>query len=85
MSDTDPYMAPEVEEANPSVELPEPEAAPEAVAAPVTEEISVPEGSVKTVLGWVGDDATRAQKALDAETKGENRSSLISKLEAIVN
>lgn len=76
MSDTDPYMAPSVEEVPESVE---------AVEAPVTVEISVPGGSIKTVLLWVGDDATRAQAALSEEVNGEKRSSLISKLEYIIN
>lgn len=86
MSDTDPYMAPNVEEARFVVPetVVEP-VAPEAVEAPVTEPIVVPEGSIKTVLGWVGDDATKAKTALSAETKGEKRSSLISKLESIIN
>jgi hypothetical protein len=85
MSDTDPYMAPEVEEA--AFELPVVEVEkPEVVEAPVTEEIVVPEGSVKKVLDWVGDDATRAQKALDAENdNADPRTSLITKLESILN
>jgi len=82
MSDTDPYAAPVAEEAAFVVPTP---AEPEAVEAPVTEEISVPEGSIKTVLAWVGDDATKAQAALDAESKGEKRTSLITKLESIIN
>lgn len=80
MSDTDPYMAPAVKEAK--AEVP----APEAVEAPVKDEIVVPEGSIKKVLDWVGDDATRAQKALDAENDSdETRTSLVTKLEAILN
>ncbi len=79
MSDTDPYAAPVTEEAE--FDLPE-AVEPE---APVTEEIAVPEGSIKIVLGWVGEDVTRAQKALVAEKDGEKRSSLISKLESIIN
>lgn len=42
-----------------------------------------PSGTVDEVLGWVGDDHERAQKALSAERDGPNRSSLITKLEAI--
>lgn len=81
MSDTDPYAAP----VTATTVAPAVPAQPEAVEAPVTEEIVVPEGSIKTVLAWVGDDATRAQKALDAEHEGEKRTSLISKLESIIN
>lgn len=83
MSDTDPYMAPNVEEAR--FVVPEVPAEVEAVEAPVTEAMVVPAGSIKTVLGWVGDDATKAKTALSAETKGEKRTSLISKLESIIN
>lgn len=82
MSDTDPYMSVEVA----SFAVPAPAVEPEAVEAPVTEEMIVPEGSVKKVLDWVGDDATRAQKALDAENSSDDkRTSLVSKLEAILN
>lgn len=75
MSDTDPYAAPVVEEVPAETPL----------EASVTAKIEVPEGSVKKVLDWVADDATKAQAALDAEIAGENRSSLISKLNAILN
>jgi hypothetical protein len=44
----------------------------------------VPEGSIDTVLAWVGDDPGRAQQALDAEQAGQQRTTLITKLEAIV-
>lgn len=88
MSDTDPYAAPTVEEAR-VVPAKAPEAvteAPEAVtAAPAVETLVVPEGSVKKVLQWVGEDKDRAAKALEVETSGDNRSSLITKLEAIIN
>lgn len=81
MSDTDPYMSVEVA----AFEVAAP-VEPEAVEAPVTEEIVVPEGSVKKVLDWVGDDAVRAQKALDTENASDDtRTSLVSKLEAILN
>lgn len=88
MSDTDPYAAPVVEEAKSL-----PEAAPESVetpevasqTAPVASVEAVPEGSIKRVLDWVGDDVTRAQAALDAENDGEKRVTLINKLETIVN
>jgi hypothetical protein len=41
-------------------------------------------GSVKTVLADVGDDQAKAQAALDAEQAGQNRTTLVSKLQAIV-
>lgn len=92
MSDTDPYMAqdaPKTEEAvyttEATVEAPKVEA-PTAVVpqnVPVQPVEAVPEGSIKEVLAWVGDDAEKAQKALEAENNGDKRSSLISKLEAL--
>lgn len=85
MSDIDPYAPVSLKSTKPAPS-PAPETAPEkAPEAPVTKEQSVPEGSIKEVLGWVGEDATRAQAALDAETAGENRTSLISKLNTILN
>lgn len=86
MSETDPYAAPNaptVLDANgPAVS-----AAPvEAQAAPVVEDApEVPEGSIKTVLAWVGDDKTKAQAALDAEQDGQQRSTLIKELEDILS
>lgn len=83
MSETDPYMSvyiPTVEEAEAEVV----DAPQEAVEAPVADAIVVPEGSVKKVLEWVSGDRTKAQAALDVETSGEQRSSLISKLNAIL-
>jgi hypothetical protein len=43
-------------------------------------------GTIEAVLAWVGADADRAQRALDAETadKGKNRTTLIDRLTAIV-
>lgn len=95
MSDTDPYAAkeytPNVEEAQ-AVEQPAPvvdsfnqPVAEQPVEAPQTDVQAVPEGSIKDVLAWVGEDATKAQNALDAEKSGEKRTTLISKLEAIIN
>ncbi len=96
MSETDPYAAPE-ETSAPAVEYakvltPAPivdsfdqPVAEKAVEAPVTEEQSVPEGSIKEVLAWVGDDAAKAQSALTAEKSGEKRTTLITKLNAITN
>jgi hypothetical protein len=96
MSDTDPYMAqdaPKTEEAvytTPAVEATKEEApAPvvpqdDPLQATLEAAEGVPAGSIKEVLAWVGDDATKAQKALDAENDGDKRSSLISKLEALI-
>jgi hypothetical protein len=43
----------------------------------------VPDGTVQDVLDWVGDDPGRAQAALDAEQAGAQRSTLITRLEAL--
>lgn len=54
---------------------------------PVTEqayESEVPTGSVSAVLKWVGDDVERAEAALKAEEEGQERSSLITKLKAVI-
>jgi hypothetical protein len=87
MSETDPYAAPDApntEEA--AVPTPAPVVAPvEAVEAPVTEEQTVPEGSIKDVLGWVGEDPTKAKAALDAEASGEKRKTLVKELNAILD
>jgi hypothetical protein len=45
-----------------------------------------PDGSIPTVLAWVGDDRDRARAALDAENeKPEPRSTLVEALEKIDN
>ena len=46
----------------------------------------VPDGTAKEVTDWVGDDAERAQRALDAENaQGEDaRSTLIEDLERVI-
>jgi len=49
-------------------------------AAPPAED--VPEGTIATVLDWVGDDPARAQQAYDAEQAGQQRSTLLAELEA---
>lgn len=93
MSDTDPYAAPDapnVEVARvltpaPVVDSFDQTVAEKPVEAPQTEVATVPEGSIKEVLAWVGEDATKAQAALDAEKSGDKRTTLISKLEAIIN
>lgn len=91
MSDTDPYAA---KESAPAVEYAQydsfDQATPETpaeqpVEAPVVEEATVPEGSIKEVLGWVGEDATKAQQALNAEESGEGRKTLISQLKNLIN
>lgn len=86
MSDTDPYAdpsAPAVEEAR-TLEAPAEDAPVEAQDAPVTEELTAPEGSIKDVLAWVGDDRTKAQVALDAETAGDKRKTLIKELSEVL-
>lgn len=45
----------------------------------------VPDGTIDEVKTWVGTDKDRAQQALDAEYAGQNRSTLITHLEGIVN
>ena len=83
MSSTDPYMALSVEEARFDVEAPvEAAPAPEEAPAPKAA-LDVPEGSIKEVLTWVGDDAEKAKAALEAEEKGENRKTLVTKLKEI--
>ena len=45
----------------------------------------VPEGTVRKVTEWVGDDKDRAQRALEEEQAKENpRKSLIEKLEEVI-
>jgi len=88
MSESDPYApsdAPNVEEA--SFVLPAvPATAPEKPEkAPQTEEQAVPTGSIKEVLVWVGEDATRAKAALDAETSGDKRKTLVKELNTILD
>ena len=46
-------------------------------------ESSVPTGSVREIMDWVGDDKDRAQSALDQEnSKDDSRVSLVRQLEA---
>jgi hypothetical protein len=47
--------------------------------------MAVPDGTVQDVLDWVGNDPDRAEDALTAEEAGQNRSTLIAKLEAIAS
>ena len=83
MSVTDPYAAPDaphIEEAK--FTLPTAEPVAEAPAEPVTAELIIPEGSIKEVLEWVGEDDAKAQAVLDS---GETRKTLVSKLHEILN
>lgn len=88
MSDTDPYAAPEsgpnvLDADSPTPYVPEAtEGAPEAAEAPA--DLDVPEGSIKTVLAWVGDDKVKASAALDAEQDGQKRTTLVKELEEIL-
>jgi multidrug resistance efflux pump len=50
-----------------------------------SESEDVPQGSVEEIKTWAGDDPERAQRALDAERAGQNRSTLVAHLEGIVN
>lgn len=87
MSDIDPYAPVEADQSivakNTESDVETPAVA--TVVPPQTEENVVPEGSIKKVLDWVGEDATRAQQALDAENTGEKRTTLINKLESLTN
>lgn len=82
MSDTDPYAAPS------AATKVEKKAAPTPVEKVVEvekkEPLVVPEGPAKDILAWVGDDKERASLALDAENVGQKRTTLITKLTAIV-
>lgn len=56
------------------------------IIAPGADENDVPEGTVPEVLGWVGDDKERAQKALDKENENDKpRKGLVSGLEEILS
>lgn len=48
-----------------------------------SDEEAVPDGTIDDVMDWVGDDRSRASRALTAERAGQNRTTLISRLEAI--
>jgi hypothetical protein len=91
MSDTDPYAAPEsgpnVLDADASTPYVAPEEASVAAPAPVEApaDLEVPEGSIKTVLAWVGDDKAKAEAALDAEKSGQKRTTLVKELEDILS
>lgn len=96
MSVSDPYFAgPAVEEAKTPekpVEAPKEAETTEnlktesesVTEAPKDSTGDVPEGSIKDVIKWVGDDVDRAKKALAVEKKGDKRSTLIAKLEGVI-
>lgn len=44
---------------------------------------AVPDGTIDEVMDWVGEDPSRASRALSAEKAGQNRQTLLAKLEAI--
>lgn len=56
----------------------------EPVAQPAPAPETSAEGTIKDVLAAVGEDPTKAAAALETEKAGENRTTLVSKLEAIV-
>lgn len=91
MSDTDPYAAPEsgpnVLDADSNEAYVASETAPQAspVAAEAPADLEAPEGSIKTVLAWVGDDKAKAAAALDAEKVGQKRTTLVKELEDILS
>jgi len=60
--------------------------APSELAEPPPEQSAgaPPEGTVQEVMDWVGDDRVRAQAALDAERVGQDRTTLVSQLEALL-
>lgn len=68
-------------------EFPKEEPAVEAVAEETAEPttIEVPEGSISAIMKWVGTDVERAKAALAAEQDGQQRSTLIAKLEAVID
>jgi hypothetical protein len=88
MSDIDPYApveyAPTTEEAK-TIEKAEEVAPVEAAAEPEVQGLQVPDGSAKDVLGWVGEDVDRAKAALVYEEDNQKRSTLITKLTAIID
>lgn len=84
MSDTDPYMAQDAEE--PVVETTVEPVQPTTEETPAAnDKIDVPEGSIKEVLAWVGEDMDKAKAALEAEEAGENRKTLVTKLKEITD
>jgi len=89
MSDIDPYapVYPVTEYAKEfkkeEAEAPAPKV--EAPAEPEVQELQVPDSSAKDVLAWVGEDVDRAKAALSHEEDNQKRSTLITKLNAIID
>lgn len=69
MSEHDPYAAPE--NAEPNVSYSQTDSTPSDPAA------SVPSGSVKEVIEWIGEDHERAQLALSAEDAEKPRKGVV--------
>jgi hypothetical protein len=84
MSDTDPYMALDAEETVVETIVEPVQPATEETPA-ANDKIEVPEGSIKEVLAWVGEDVDKAKAALEAEEAGENRKTLVTKLKEITD
>lgn len=80
---TDPYAAKTSSAQHTAAPAAAVEDAPATVPAEAEE--TVPEGSVNTILDWVGEDKDRAALALKAEEAGANRASAVKKLNAILD
>jgi hypothetical protein len=50
---------------------------------PKASDDDVPDGTIDEVKAWVGDDPDRAQRALESERAGQNRTTLITYLESV--
>lgn len=46
--------------------------------------LGVPDGTIDEIMEWVGDDPAKALRALEAETAGKARTTLVGKLEKIL-
>jgi hypothetical protein len=75
MSTSNPYAAPRRERK--TVVL-------EARKSSTPTDTGVPTGTISEVMEWVGDDTERARVALEAETAGLNRKSLVNKLNELL-
>jgi hypothetical protein len=63
---------------------PEPETEEAEAEAPAEPGEQVPDGTISEVLAWVGEDQDRARAAIAAEQEGRVRSTLINKLEQVL-